>query len=84
MFTGLQCHTAPHSWKIVFLYDRQLYEMILTACSSKEELAWRTRLSNTQDAVNPSDQGQAQSESLTYLSLNITALGTVFRKPGKC
>ncbi|KAK3310094.1 uncharacterized protein B0T15DRAFT_481585 [Chaetomium strumarium] len=79
---GLQCHTAPHSWKIVFLYDRQLYEMILTACSSREELEWRTRLSNTQEAANSSGQGQAQLENLTFLFLNITALGTVFRKPG--
>ncbi|KAK4237142.1 hypothetical protein C8A03DRAFT_44965 [Achaetomium macrosporum] len=79
---GLQCHTAPHSWKIVFLCDRQLYELILTACSPKEELQWRARLRNSQEAINPKGQTQTRSENFTFLALNITALGTVFRKPG--
>ncbi|KAK8125488.1 RhoGEF domain-containing protein [Apiospora kogelbergensis] len=41
---GLQCHTAPFSWKLVFEIDHQLYEMIMTACTPKEEMEWRTRL----------------------------------------
>ncbi|KAK3336497.1 hypothetical protein B0T19DRAFT_40459 [Cercophora scortea] len=76
---GLQCHTAPYSWKIVFICDHQLYEMILTACTPKEELEWRTRLGNQNLADN---QDQTQPVIFSSLSLNIKTLGTVFRKPG--
>lgn len=76
---GLQCHTAPYSWKIVFICDSQLYEMILTACTPKEELEWRTRLNNQQTVEA---QEQMTSTLFSSLSLNIKSLGTVFRKPG--
>ncbi|AEO70367.1 uncharacterized protein THITE_2121715 [Thermothielavioides terrestris NRRL 8126] len=79
---GLQCHTAPHSWKIVFLCDHQLYELVLTACSAKEELEWCTRLRTGQQAADPDGQEQMQSDIFSFLSLNIKSLGTVFRKPG--
>lgn len=82
--TGLQCHTARHSWKIVFLSDHQLYELILTACSPKEEIEWRARLVNRPRTANAGDQDQLQSETFSFLSLNVRALGTVFRKPGIC
>ncbi|KAK4199154.1 hypothetical protein QBC40DRAFT_349731 [Triangularia verruculosa] len=77
---GLQCHTAPYSWKIVFLCDNQLYELILTACTPKEELEWRTRL-NSQSLGIP-DQDLMQPAIFSSLSLDIKTLGTVFRKPG--
>ncbi|KAM7196142.1 hypothetical protein V8F20_007177 [Naviculisporaceae sp. PSN 640] len=76
---GLQCHTAPYSWKIVFICDHQLYEMILTACTPKEELEWRTRLTTYQTAES---QDQTQPILFSSVSLNIKTLGTVFRKPG--
>ncbi|KAK3341712.1 hypothetical protein B0T25DRAFT_350820 [Lasiosphaeria hispida] len=76
---GLQCHTAPYSWKLVFICDHQLYEVILTACTPREENEWRTRLSFHQ-TVN--SQEQMQSATFSSLSLNIKTLGTVFRKPG--
>lgn len=77
---GLQCHTAPYSWKIVFLCDHQLYELILTACTPKEGLEWRTRL--TSQATSIPDQDQMQLATFSSLSLDIKTLGTVFRKPG--
>ncbi|KAK4186442.1 hypothetical protein QBC35DRAFT_268983 [Podospora australis] len=77
---GLQCHTAPYSWKIVFLCDHQLYELILTACTPKEELEWRTRL--TSQATSIPDQDPMQPAIFSSLSLDIKTLGTVFRKPG--
>ena len=64
----------------MFLCDHQLYELILTACTPKEELEWRTRL-NSQAATIP-DQDQMQPATFSSLSLNIKTLGTVFRKPG--
>ncbi|KAK4251910.1 hypothetical protein C7999DRAFT_37281 [Corynascus novoguineensis] len=79
---GLQCHTARYSWKIVFLSDNQLYELILTACSPKEELEWRARLRSSPQTEGFDGQGQMQSDVFSFLALNIKALGTVFRKPG--
>lgn len=43
---GLQCHTAPFSWKLGFECDHQLYEITMTACSPREELEWRSRISD--------------------------------------
>ncbi|KAI1082770.1 Dbl homology domain-containing protein [Whalleya microplaca] len=76
---GLQCHTAPYSWKVVFECDHQLYEIIMTACSPKEEMEWRSRLTR-RDSVEPHES----SEPMFYssISLNIKSLGTVFGKPG--
>jgi hypothetical protein len=34
---GLQCHTAPYTWKLIFDVDRRQHEVILSACSEKEE-----------------------------------------------
>ncbi|KAK0657318.1 hypothetical protein B0T16DRAFT_57920 [Cercophora newfieldiana] len=76
---GIQCHTAPYSWKLVFICDHQLYEVILTACTPKEEMEWRSRLSCQQD-INGQDL--MQPTAFSFLALNTKSLGTVFRKPG--
>ncbi|KAK3329343.1 hypothetical protein B0H66DRAFT_596931 [Apodospora peruviana] len=76
---GLQCHTAPYSWKIVFICDHQLYELILSACTPKEEAEWRGRLSSQPVSEN---QDQLQPVLFSSLSLNMKSLGTVFGKPG--
>ncbi|KAK8083253.1 RhoGEF domain-containing protein [Apiospora saccharicola] len=76
---GLQCHTAPFSWKLVFEIDHQLYEIILTACTPKEEMEWRTRLTGLIPS-EPHDHPEAPLCS--SLSLDIKSLGTVFGKPG--
>ncbi|KAF1809617.1 Dbl homology domain-containing protein [Eremomyces bilateralis CBS 781.70] len=41
---GLQCHTAPFSWKLVFEHQSKLYELILSACSENEEEDWKRHL----------------------------------------
>jgi hypothetical protein len=76
--TGLQCHTAPFSWKLVFECDYQLHEIIMTACTAKEEMEWRARLSKTTEA-----QSTGASAMLEPLGLDIKSFGTVFGKPGK-
>ncbi|KAK5987607.1 hypothetical protein PT974_11739 [Cladobotryum mycophilum] len=77
---GLQCHTAPFSWKLVFECDHQMYEMIMTACTPREEMVWRSRLSRpakeTPEVRDPN--------VFSSLYLNIKSLGIVFGKPGKC
>ncbi|RDA92287.1 hypothetical protein CP533_3251 [Ophiocordyceps camponoti-saundersi (nom. inval.)] len=72
---GLQCHTAPFSWKLVFECDHQLYEMIMTACTPKEEAEWRTRLTRTA-------KDNADACIVSSLDLDMKSLGTVFSKPG--
>ncbi|KAL5085339.1 hypothetical protein Trisim1_010672 [Trichoderma cf. simile WF8] len=75
---GLQCHTAPFSWKVVFECDHQLYEIIMTACTSKEEAEWRARLSRP-----PSDhQGVKGPDVFSTIHMNIKSLGSVFGKQG--
>jgi hypothetical protein len=63
----------------VFEVDHQLYEIIMTACTPKEELEWRTRLA---DSIPSELHDHAEHPFSTSLSLNIKSLGTVFGKPG--
>ncbi|KAI0890048.1 Dbl homology domain-containing protein [Annulohypoxylon maeteangense] len=76
---GLQCHTAPFSWKLVFECDHQLYEIIMTACNAKEEEQWRHHILH----YTPTEP-YGLSEPIFYSSifLNIKSLGTIFGKPG--
>lgn len=78
--SGLQCHTAPFSWKIVFECDCQLYEMMLTACNPKEEDEWRCRLA-VRSVSEPQDL--ADPELYGSLFLNMKSLSTVFGKQGR-
>ncbi|KAH0498836.1 hypothetical protein TgHK011_006066 [Trichoderma gracile] len=75
---GLQCHTAPFSWKVVFECDHQLYEMIMTACNPKEEAEWKSRL------TRPVSEGQGEKspDMFSTLHMDIKSLGTVFGKQG--
>ncbi|KAF5986936.1 hypothetical protein FBULB1_2215 [Fusarium bulbicola] len=75
---GLQCHLAPFSWKLVFESDHQLYEVVMTACTSREENEWRTRL---QQPLCLEPVGRAPGLQI-FLSLDIESLGTVFGRPG--
>lgn len=79
ILAGLQCHTVPFSWKLVFEYDHQLYEVTMSACSPKEELEWRSRLAD-HSGKEPLDSGE--HAVLASLSLAIKPMGTVFGKPG--
>ncbi|KAL8403654.1 hypothetical protein RB594_008780 [Gaeumannomyces avenae] len=76
---GIQCHTAPHSWKLVFECDYELYEIVMTACSPKEGQEWRGRLEHS--AASEYSRA-ADPMGFCALSLNIRSLGTVFGKPG--
>ncbi|KAG4294743.1 hypothetical protein FPRO06_01328 [Fusarium proliferatum] len=75
---GLQCHLAPFSWKLVFESDHQLYEVVMTACTSREENEWRTRL---QQPLCLEPVGRSPGLQI-FLSLDIQSLGTVFGRPG--
>ena len=78
--TGLQCYTAPFSWKMMFEFDQQLFEMIFCACTSREEQQWRNdlheRSRESEDDVEKVTCGQSM------LSIDIKTLGFVFGQPG--
>ncbi|KAM3066867.1 hypothetical protein ACMFMG_007012 [Clarireedia jacksonii] len=76
---GLQCHTAPYSWKLVFEHHCQLFEITLSACSAKEELEWKSRLIDRSEKEGGSTVVKAM---LASLSLNIKPMGMVYGKPG--
>lgn len=64
----------------MFICDHQLHEMILTACTPKEQHEWRSRLVSQTVQDN---QERAQAALFTSLSLNIKSMGIVFGKPGE-
>ncbi|KAL1795367.1 hypothetical protein ACET3X_007183 [Alternaria dauci] len=77
---GIQCHTAPHTWKFVFEHGHRLHELIFSACSSQEEEVWKKQLRErivyeTHDFV----EGQSTMQDMyTSLSLGLKSLGPVF------
>ena len=77
---GIQCHTAPHTWKFVFEHGHRLHELIFSACSSQEEQVWKKQLRErivyeTHDFV----EGQPTMQDMyTSISLDLKSLGPVF------
>ena len=71
--TGLQCHNAPYSWKVVFDHDRLIYEILMTACSASEENAWKSSIqARIKDEIRGlSDDRHSLFEPLKVLTLNI-------------
>ncbi|KAL1901713.1 hypothetical protein Cpir12675_000220 [Ceratocystis pirilliformis] len=78
---GIQCHTAPFSWKLVFEHDHELFEFILTACSPKEELEWKSRLKSRINMNLEWKDAPALNQS-SFLDLEVKSLGAIFGKPG--
>lgn len=81
---GLQCYTAPHSWKLVFEHSARMYEFILTACSAVEADAWRRQMNARIEA-----QAQATCEGSenvfelqSPLVSEMRSVGKAFGKPG--
>jgi hypothetical protein len=77
---GLQCHTAPHTWKMVFEHTARVYEIILTACSALEAQAWRTKLSDHIDLQVQA--GRNVIELHSPLIAEMSSVGKAFGKPG--
>lgn len=81
---GLQCHTAPHSWKIVFEHAARMYELILTACSMVEAQVWRDHLAGR---IEVQSQTVAEGMSNVFelhspLVSDFRSIGKTFGKPG--
>ncbi|KAF1851488.1 uncharacterized protein K460DRAFT_413044 [Cucurbitaria berberidis CBS 394.84] len=77
---GIQCHTAPHTWKFVFEHSHRLHEIIFSACTLQEEEVWKGQLRErivceTHDFV----EGQSTMQDMfSSLSLDLKSLGPVF------
>lgn len=83
MISGLQCHTAPFSWKIRFQSDQQDYELILCACSAREEEEWKDAMSQYIASENQRMHGElsvlpAPERKNPILRLDIVSLGHAF------
>ncbi|OQO02052.1 hypothetical protein B0A48_12525 [Cryoendolithus antarcticus] len=81
---GLQCYTAPHTWKLVFEHGARVYEIILTACSAVEALVWREQLElRTQAQSLAVAQGKSNVFELHSPLVNdLRSIGKAFGKPG--
>jgi hypothetical protein len=44
LYAGLLCEGVPYSWKIIFEANMHTFEIVLTACSEKEESRWKEHL----------------------------------------
>ncbi|KAL8831633.1 MAG: hypothetical protein Q9191_000747 [Dirinaria sp. TL-2023a] len=79
---GLQCHTAPYSWKLLFESEYLLYEIMFCACSSQEEEQWKQHIG---EYSAKADQRQTEDDlisPLTYaiMELDMKSYGQVFRR----
>ncbi|KAF1988659.1 hypothetical protein K402DRAFT_402830 [Aulographum hederae CBS 113979] len=81
---GLQCHTAPHTWKLIFEFGHKLYEVMFSACSAREEEEWKGRLRERISNENQDfSEGRSSTNDLfTSLLLDMKAIGNVLGQPG--
>ncbi|KAI7560874.1 hypothetical protein KC317_g9448 [Hortaea werneckii] len=81
---GLQCYTAPHSWKLVFEHSAKMYEVIFTACSASEKDAWIKRISDTTATQSQAvAEGAANAFELqSPIVTEMRSIGRAFGKPG--
>ncbi|EKG18351.1 hypothetical protein MPH_04352 [Macrophomina phaseolina MS6] len=77
---GLQCHTVPFTWKLVFESGQRLYEIILSACSAEEEEVWKTGIRSRIAAENRDlVEGRSSVQDMfSSLSLDLKSMGTSF------
>lgn len=88
IISGLQGHTASFSWKITFVSDQRSYELILCACSAREEEEWKRSLSQHIALEKQRPRGQcsvisALDSEASIISPDIRPIGSFFRMPGR-
>lgn len=64
----MQCHTAPHTWKLLFESQHRVFEIMLSACSAKEGDEWKSNLSGRITAENR-DSSEGRSNVHDLLSI---------------
>lgn len=64
----MQCHTAPHTWKLIFESQHRIFELMLSSCSAKEEEEWKALLQERITAENQ-DLSEGRSTLLDLFAL---------------
>nr|POE66095.1 hypothetical protein CFP56_54356 [Quercus suber] len=80
---GLQCHTAPHSWKIVFEHSGRMYEIIFTACSAPEAFVWRQNITKQIEIQSQAVEERVANAVPLHSPLieEMRSVGNAFGKP---
>ncbi|QDS70678.1 hypothetical protein FKW77_001305 [Venturia effusa] len=78
---GLQCHTAPYTWKFMFESNQRQYEVIMSACSDEEEEQWKRQIriridTETRDVV------EGLASPFVSVPLDLKSLGPAFEANG--
>ncbi|KAK4555764.1 hypothetical protein LTR86_006984 [Recurvomyces mirabilis] len=81
---GLQCHTAPHSWKLVYEHQTRMYELIFTACSGTEARVWRERITQCAmlQAKAAAESNRGSFELFSPLADDMRTIGKAMGKAG--
>jgi hypothetical protein len=76
----MQCHTAPYTWKLTYEANSRQYEIILSACSKKEEGEWQNHLRSriAKEAQESTERNPNSSGDLSLLLLDAKSLGPAF------
>jgi hypothetical protein len=75
-FAGLQCYTAQFTWKLVFDIKHRQYEIILSACSEKEEDVWKTQLRNRIQA-EATERSEARINNVEVFSMGLSEVKSI-------
>jgi hypothetical protein len=74
--SGLQCHTAHFTWKVVFDVKERQYEIMFNACSEKEEGVWQSQL---RECIAPEGAVESRCKSEYAMPLQeIKSVGPAF------
>lgn len=81
---GLQCHTAPHTWKVLFESSGKVFELIFAACSATEERVWRDQLSGriAVETKHITEEHCAAVELSSPLTNDLKSTGKAYGKAG--
>lgn len=84
MITGLTCHSALFSWKIIFEAGHRIYEVLVSACSAKEEAVWRKQILDRASAESRDYHEYSSTNLDLFASMNsdVKPIGTIFGRPG--
>ncbi|KAK5730714.1 hypothetical protein LTR15_000652 [Elasticomyces elasticus] len=78
---GLQCHTAPHSWKVVYEHQTKMYEIMFTACSAVEADTWREGIVSSAE-VTALDRNRGPFELYSPLVEEMKTVGKAIGNAG--
>ncbi|KAK2757606.1 hypothetical protein FQN54_004575 [Arachnomyces sp. PD_36] len=79
---GLHCHGVPYSWKVVFESNMHLFELVLTACSEKEEVQWKENLLKQADISRHRPSELLPDPKRCFMTtLELKPLGTMVGQP---